>query len=144
MNPKEIAMSGRCVGVTRWGLMFVLVVGFACFGCGGPSTVTGTVTYKSRPLPKGEINFIGIGGKSASGTINSDGTYFVGNVPPGDVRVTIISYYVEGEDKFGLVAFKKAPPMRSAIPTKYNDPDKSGLKYKIDSRAKKIDITLAD
>jgi hypothetical protein len=113
-------------------------------GCGGPRTVTGKVSYNGKPLGKGQISFVGSGGKSASGTINADGTFVVTDVPAGEVTATVVSYYVEGEAKFGLTPLKSAPPMRSAIPTKYNDPATSGLRYVVDARKKTIDVELTD
>ena len=126
---------------------------FLCFGllvacgCGGERTVAGRITYK-QPLTGGQIHFIGSDGKSVSGVINADGTYFVTGAPTGEVAVAIISYSFGGGDlKQGLTAgmsTKQAPQIRSAIPTKYSDPKTSGLKYTIDSRSKTIDITLTD
>jgi len=129
---------------SHFGRMALLVALAVAAGCGGPRTVTGTVRYNSKPLTKGQISFVGAGGKSASGTINADGSYVVTDVPGGDVTVSVTSYYVEGEDKFGLQPLKSAPPMKSAIPKRYNDPAKSGLRYTIDGRRKTIDVDLTD
>jgi hypothetical protein len=116
-------------------------------GCGGERTVTGRITYK-QPLTGGQIHFIGSDGKSVSGVINPDGTYFVTGAPSGEVSVAVVSYSIEGGDlKQGLavsLSTKQAPQIRSAIPTKYSDPKTSGLKYTIDSRSKKLDIELTD
>jgi hypothetical protein len=126
----------------RWAAAALLLALAA--GCGGPRTVSGTVSYNGKPLTRGQISFVGSGGKSASGTINADGTYVVTDVPAGEVTATVVSYYVEGEAKFGLTPLKSAPPMKSAIPTKYNDPKTSGLVYLVDARKKTIDVELAD
>jgi len=112
--------------------------------CGGDRTLTGKVSYKSQPLTKGQISFVGEGGKSASGTINNDGTYFVKNPPLGVVTVTVLAYQVEGEDKFGFAPQKTAPPMKSAVPVKYNEPSTSGLKYTIERKTTTLDIDLVD
>ena len=129
---------------TLFGAVAVLVALAGAVGCGGPLTVTGTVKYNSKPLTRGQISFVGADGKSASGTINADGTYVVIGVPRGEVKVSVTSYHVEGEDKFGLRPLKTAPPMKSAIPKKYNDPATSGLRYTIDGRKKTIDFELTD
>jgi hypothetical protein len=126
----------------RWAAAALLLVLAA--GCGGPRTVSGKVSYNGKALGKGQISFVGSGGKSASGTINADGTYVVTDVPAGEVTATVVSYFVEGEAKFGLTPLKSAPPMKSAIPTKYNDPKTSGLVYVVDARKKTIDVELAD
>jgi hypothetical protein len=128
----------------RLGVVALLVALALACGCGGPRTVTGKVTYASKPLKKGQISFVGANGKSASGTINDDGSYLVTNVPAGEVTVVVVSYFVEGENKFGLTPLKSAPPMKSAIPTKYNDPATSGLRYTLDSSRKTIHIELTD
>jgi hypothetical protein len=127
----------------RCGVVALLLALAAVAGCGGPRTVSGKVSYKGKPLGKGQISFVGLG-KSVSGTINADGTYVVTDVPAGEVTATVVSYYVEGEAKFGLTPLKTAPPMKSAIPTKYNDPKTSGLVYLVDARKKTIDVELTD
>jgi hypothetical protein len=127
----------------------VLVLAGLCCGCGGPATVSGTVKYRGQAVTQGQISFIGADGKSASGTINPDGTYSVPNVPSGPVTVVVLAYRVEGDTKTDPLAARTEQTRRmgrvdSAIPTKYNEPGTSGLKYKIESRSQTIDIDLTD
>ncbi len=61
------------------------LVSLVCYGCGSPSEalapsppvpVKGKVTYRGKPLSKGEITLMPTdGGQQARGTIQSDGTF---------------------------------------------------------------------
>lgn len=60
-------------------------------GCGSsntPASIKGKVTYKGQPLPGGGITFTGDGG-SYPGSINSDGTYAVKDVPVGNFAIIV-------------------------------------------------------
>jgi hypothetical protein len=123
--------------------VLLLAVAFACSGCGSnQAKVTGTITYGTNPVTRGQISFIGSDGQSASGTINADGTYVVFNVPRGEVTVAIVSTAAEGEGKLGAAILPQAPTIKSLIPVRYNDEKSSGLKYTITSSPQKIDIEL--
>jgi hypothetical protein len=61
----------------------------AAVGCGsGKGTVSGKVTLDGKPLPAGQISFVGAHGQTATADIK-DGQYTVSNVPTGDVKVTV-------------------------------------------------------
>src|SRR5262249_48922693 len=65
----------------------LLTLAVALVGCGGVKkiTVNGTVSYKGQKLSSGILKFIGPGGAYSAAQINSDGTYIMTDVVPGDV-----------------------------------------------------------
>jgi hypothetical protein len=125
-------------------------------GCSGDDSglarryqVTGKVTYKGAPVPKGRVNFVPTKpappeGRAASGDIQSDGTYSLTTAGdndgalPGDYKVEVVSLDIdlksaaanpEGIIHQGDPAHQKAiKGGKSLIPTKYNLGDTSGLK----------------
>lgn len=118
---------------------------FLLAGCGGPNLakVTGTVTYDDKPLAQGTIHFETPGARPATGKI-VDGkivevtTYTTGDgVPVGSHKVAI--YSLEGGGAGGAKnpgdasAGPAAMQTTSLIPTKYNDPEKSGLTAEVKS-----------
>jgi hypothetical protein len=71
--------------------LWILLLCLGLTGCGGIKygEVTGTVTYKGKPLPGGTIHFWPQGpGAPAAANLHEDGTY-TATVPVGDVTVTI-------------------------------------------------------
>ncbi len=108
---------------------------FLCLtGCGGGgptlAPVTGTVTYKGKPLPEGALMFLVAEGRPASakivdGQITEVTTLRAGDgAPVGNHKVTITS--VEG----GKDMYAKT---KSRIPEKYAAAEKSGLTADIKS-----------
>jgi truncated hemoglobin YjbI len=83
--------------------------------------VTGKVTFNGKPLTEGEVSFHPANGKPFTKLINWDGTYELPAVTPGDYKITI--------DHF-------------AIPVKYRDPTKSGLKLTVGAENQDHDINL--
>jgi hypothetical protein len=78
----------------RRGWVLLLLVGLAA-GCGSTGTISGTVTYKGKPLKAGTVSFMTTeGGHVASGEIKEDGTYTVSRVPAGPAKVTVKSVEV--------------------------------------------------
>lgn len=75
-------------------LVAALLVYFACPGCGSRQAspliaatvpVKGKVTYKGKPLTRGEIMFHPVSGTMfAHGTINGDGSFRLTTFTPGD------------------------------------------------------------
>jgi hypothetical protein len=60
-------------------------------GCSRNATVTGKVTYKDRTVRHGSVVFLGADNIARSGVIESDGSYRVEEVFPGNVRIGVIS-----------------------------------------------------
>lgn len=116
-------------------------------GCGGPydSTVSGTVTLSSAPLPRGTISFIPQGsGAPAYGMIEADGKYMLRTgreegLKSGSYTATVAANEVS-------VAVGKnggPPPMGKPItPDWYRDPATSGLTFTVESGDNEINIDL--
>lgn len=108
--------------------LFTLAV-VAIVGCApaGPEMgdVTGTVTFKGKPLPTGTITFVPEtdGQPSAFAEIQEDGTYvaktrdFGDGVPVGKHRVMIIAVKDHGPEA----------PVEAILPVKYSSDRQSGL-----------------
>jgi hypothetical protein len=131
---------------TRLALALVLVFSGAMVSCrsGEYPTVpaSGTVTYKGAPLEKGQIQLVpDKEGPVAVGSIENGkfvlGTNQEGNgALPGKYRVTVFSYK-DVQSRYG------GTTTQSVIPTKYADPEKSGLIVEIPAGGKtdiKIDL----
>ncbi|AMV36814.1 hypothetical protein [Planctomyces sp. SH-PL62] len=143
----------------------LIVPGCSDDGLGDRYKVSGTVTYKDKPVSSGSIQFYPAGGggpdqRGATGVI-TDGSYTLstqGNDDgafPGDYVVAITARKPDmGEAKAnaekigGLYrqedvakAYKKAS---SDIPTKYESPESGGLKAKVEAKSNTIDFTLTD
>lgn len=103
-----------------------------CTGAVETTPVTGTVTIGGKPANCGSITFAGPQNYVASGYIQQDGTYEIGNVPLGEVTVTIAParpIIVPGEANADPLKPLKLPPPR-AIPTRYAGPD-NGLAFTV-------------
>jgi hypothetical protein len=121
-------------------------------GCGGSSletvAVDGTVTYDGKPLEIGVVRFVPVDpeGMMATGTLKPGGKYTLATrnsdgIIEGDYKVTVESFLIdetvpEKDRELGIGGKK------SAIPTKYSDPETSGLRETIDG-SRSIDFALA-
>jgi hypothetical protein len=103
-----------------------LLVG-ACWGCGSGSAtlpslipVKGKVTYKGQPVTKGVIQFEPDGyGRPARGQLQSDGTFELTTLKPGDGVVA-------GEHRISIVELDKSLAKDRAL-KKYASPNTSRL-----------------
>jgi len=120
-------------------------------GCGsnGLSPVYGTVTAHGKPLPMGMISFQATdpARRNATGLIQSDGSYTLQTETPGDgampgeYNVTVSAR----EDAAVLDYIPKKPiPPKFLAPEKYEKPETSGLKAKVESKSNRIDFDLPD
>jgi hypothetical protein len=139
------------MSMIRWDrlsrLALVLVIPFGVAACNSDKIYTvpasGTVTYKGKPLEKGQVQFLPTEGPAAVGLIENGkfvlGTNNVGNgAPPGKYRVTVFSY-TNVQSKFGEITSK------SVIPNRYTNPDSSGIVEDIPEGGNNaIDIKLKD
>jgi hypothetical protein len=105
-------------------------------GCGSSEAeVSGTVRCDGKPLPYGNIQFLGADGIPCAGQIQADGTFTV-RVPLGQAKV-IVSCVDEAKQKrfvskaaanHGRSAASVAPNVNfSLIPQRYADWNTSGL-----------------
>jgi hypothetical protein len=138
------------MGTMKWDrrtrLALALVLSGAMVSCRSSEYATvpasGTVTYKGKPLEKGQIQLLPeLEGPAAVGSIENGkfvlGTNEEGNgALPGKYRVTVFSYK-EVQSRYGGTS------TQSVIPNKYADPEKSGLVMEIPAKGNtdiKIDL----
>lgn len=129
--------------MNKYFTLFVLLV-TAIVGCGpsGPEmgNVTGTVTYKGKPLTTGTITFIPEAGglPTAFADIQEDGTYigktrdFGEGVPVGKHRVMIVAVKDNGPEA----------PVEAILPMKYSSDQQSGLTADVTSGENVVDFSL--
>lgn len=127
-------------------------------GCGRKSgTVKGKVTFNGAPLNQGSVAFVNKD-RIRSGTIKSDGTYEVVDVPLGEATITV-------QTPPPTMGFAKAPQAPSGVPAmpkdmmppdaqgnsqlpavsappKYNKVETSDLKYTVQSGTQEYNIVL--
>ncbi len=128
-----------------------LMSALAATGCGssGPTMgrVSGTVTYRGKPLEKGTVTFISTDGErpNAIGSIAA-GSYTLQTAETGDgavvgeykIAVSDINPEAYNTELPGVPA--KVP--KSAIPKKYLNADTSGLTFKVESGSQTKDVEL--
>ena len=134
----SLAVLGLCLSLS--------LAGCGTSNKGGP--VTGMVTYKGTPLTTGSVRLHPKTGEPMMGTIDGNGNYMVGEVPPGEYTVSVevntastVMVPKGGAPMPGI----PDPPKPVGIPAKFADPKTSGqtLEVKGNKGAKK-DIPLAD
>jgi hypothetical protein len=113
--------------------------------------VSGTVNFKGKPLPGGQVTFVAVkGGFANSGQIEESGEYKVTS-PVGEVKIGVDNREFEKQAKKAKEQILKRPgagdPVKHkgkyvAIPNKYYEADKSGLTYTVQKGAQKHDINL--
>jgi len=138
----------------RVALAVVVMSGLVAYGCGsgGPvmGRVSGTVTHEGKPLDHGTITFSPTDGQrpSATGAIQSGGSYTLQTAEPGDgavvgeykVAISDIDSNVFATDLPGAPV--KVP--KSSIPKKYSDPGTSSLTAKVERGSNKLDFDIKD
>lgn len=128
-------------------LTTVLIVG-ATAGCDARvATVTGTVTFRGKPIVFGTVSIIGPDGMTHSGPIQPDGSFSVAGVKFGEAKVAVTSLKPPdgtngqakrgGRDAGGHDDERAMKPEAAApadvlknwfpIPSKYGDHKQSGL-----------------
>lgn len=111
----------------RLGVLLTAVLLATCLGCGGAAgrvSVSGTVNLDGKPLARGTISFIPLGGgPSAGGTIDQGNFAISGDrgPSPGRYRVEIMAFEktgssIEDEDRAG----ETQDVLRQVIPARYN------------------------
>ena len=115
------------------------VSGLAAAGCDGGTPLTaptqGVVELDGTPLTHGTIRFVPKGGRSGHGIIQSDGTFSVSTFGDGDGaliganNISVVSW--EGSTGETLDGGRYTAPTKSLIPSEFNRPHTSGLKYEV-------------
>jgi hypothetical protein len=124
-------------------LATVVMVIVTLAGCSGgikKVTVKGTIAYKGQPLRYGMLQFIGPEGSTSAAVIQGDGTFIITDVVPGEVKVGVM----QGPQSSGTSSGEKTAPQPApvSLPTKYGNPETSGVKYTITPETKEIHIEL--
>lgn len=99
-------------------LVLLLLLATLAGGCGGASSVSGTVTYEGEPLPKGQILFLPADGKGPSaGAAIVQGKYTINNLTPGPKTVQIVATPESAAPPvMSLEEMAKKGPTGSALP----------------------------
>lgn len=146
-------------------LLLVGAVGLVV-GCGGDvprSTVTGTITYRGKPLRDAAVVFLASDNQTHALIINTDGRYKVDGVARGTVRVVVqpepesaASSRPEkpaaprrgGAEDAKDAARAPAPPPAPAtksgppIDPKYAKPETSGLSFELKEPTQQYDLDI--
>jgi hypothetical protein len=130
--------------LARCPILVLVLVSFGPVGCGSKrNSVSGTVTYKGRPLPSGLVVFVcKEGTASKPARIAEDGTYSADDVAPGSVTVcvdvslpTTDGDSTEAPETQSKDQANKASPAPTtpyvSIPERYKDPSQSGLTFEV-------------
>jgi hypothetical protein len=127
-------------------------------GCSSTGTVSGTVSYKGKPVPAGSVLFVPAHGPAVTAVID-DGKYTAEKVAAGPAKIAVTSFSLEAPAGFvqHMQPPKDAPIPPEArkaleagaqikkgikVPEDYADPDKSGLTYTVTGGAQTHDIDL--
>lgn len=121
----------------------------AVAGCGGgrlkTAVVHGKVTYKGKPIPQGTVTFIPtVNGPSATGEIQSDGSYTLTTYSKGDGaiigshKVMVVSM----QDMAGRLPEERTPLPPPLVPDKYTNPATTPLTVEVKDQENTIDLTL--
>lgn len=130
---------------------FILLLGLAVWGCGrSTATVSGHVRYQGSPLPAGTVTFYGSDNQIAHAFIRDDGSYTATDVPLGAVKVAVTTPLPPFNFKRGkrpLQQLKQAQRVSQdektgSLPSKYRDPETSGLKLTVTSGSQPFEIEL--
>ena len=102
------------------------------------ASVAGTVTYSGKPVTSGDVVMVGGDGRpSLPGRVRADGTFTIGQVMPGTVKVGFFnppppalpqttSAAAEDEE---LKQMRELAKRYVRTPEKYSDPQQSGLSF---------------
>ena len=123
--------------------------------------MAGKVTFKGKPLAGGSVTVVGTDNVPRLGGIAADGTYAVGGVPAGEVRVSV-SWPAPPAEAAPAAAALPPPeakkrrgmalegvPAAAAdrktwfrIPERYGDVATSGLRYAVAGGANAVDVKM--
>jgi hypothetical protein len=129
--------------IASWQRIFaVLMVSLVFGGCGrhGPAQypVCGTVTYRGKTVPTGNVMFVPKHGTPTAAVIGPDGSYrLMAAVGEYQIGVTAVSVPPPGANP---ETHHPSPPL---VPPKFGRPETSGLLAEVDAdRQNRIDFKL--
>lgn len=99
--------------------------------------MSGNVTFRGKPLPRGVVNFVQPPERPRGATINSDGTYAC-RLPAGQYKVTV-TVGLDLPDDFQ--EGDPLPPPDIKLPAKYGNSRTSGISLDVDGE-RQFDISL--
>lgn len=128
-------------------------------GCGPARTdVTGTVSYKGKPVVYGTVSVIGLDQMTYYGTIRENGTFSVSGVPVGALKLGVFSpdpyfeppisaaekaRHEEARRASGIPIPPKPPKGKwFQLPGKYADPLSSGLTAEASAKNASVELRL--
>ncbi len=148
------------MGFPSTGMMVFLAAG-VCMGC-GPQTgnVSGTITYKGKPLPVGSVTFVNASKEPVGTAAVRDGYYSLTRTPVGPVTILVTTPPVpsrrnvpppppprgkmspKGQSlpEFSVESQKAPPPI--TIPDKYANANESGLTFTVQPGDQEHNIDL--
>ena len=141
--------TGRRASFLALAAAAVALTPLAC-GRSGPemARVSGTVTYKGKPVPKGTVSFVSTdpSRRNATGQLDPNGYYTLqteepgDGAEPGDYDVAVYAH----EEK--VLDYRPKVPVKAErlIPEKYENPKTSALKKTVKSGSNKFDLELTD
>lgn len=125
------------------------IIGLAgCGGSGRESTISGTVSYKGKPLITGYVLLQFDNGNSVNGSIQTDGTYSISTPFTGHAKIAVGSPKPSksSDEKRGGPAVDPStvpdPDKWVEIPAKFGDPNTSGKETTIGSGRTTVNIDL--
>lgn len=121
--------------------LVALILGGSTLGCSDVPTgdivptspAAGVAKYQGKPLEYYQIQFIPEEGRPAAGITDENGNFTLGTndvgdgAPSGSHRVAVTYVGPPPAPDFGVTNFDPVPPPKFKIPTKFNDPMKSGV-----------------
>jgi hypothetical protein len=124
----------------------------AALGCGGRTgDVSGQVRFKGEPLPSGRVTFVCEGGDKPVLTADvRDGAYTIKGAPVGRCKIAVATFEAK-TTRVPHMPANVSPPGGAAaaaagkyvkIPTRYHDPEQSGLEYTVRAGGQPHDIEL--
>jgi hypothetical protein len=159
-----------CLCIPRYRLGVVLLATLTGLGCGGRrSEVSGTVTYRGKPLEIGTVTFLDDNKLVLGSGAIADGKYSIAKLPRGPVKIVVTTppqvpanlralsapagktlpkgkqmeeeKHLSPEERKALPRGFRVPP-HVVIPEKYANPDKSGLSYTVQPGSQEHNIEL--
>jgi hypothetical protein len=127
------------------------LLGLVPSGCGVVGSdvgrVSGPVTFEGQPVTSGEVVFVLENGELLRGKLSAKGTYKFDDLPVGRVKIAVRTYPpVPFPPKHEPGQTAPSPPVKDKsfvdLPTRYTDPDKSGLTLKVEKGEQNHPIVL--